>query len=179
VLTITIPEVELYDEVNNEFISIKEQKIQLEHSLISISKWEAKWKIPFLDSRQRSNESMIDYVRCMTVTPNVHPAAYNYIPKGEFDKVGNYIKDTMSATTLPEYRGKPNREIMTSELLYYYVIANGIPIECQKWHLNRLMTLIRIFDVKNTKGKKMPLKEVYQNNTALNEARRAMYNSKG
>lgn len=179
-LTITIPERELWDEERAEFISVKEQTLQLEHSLVSLSKWESKWKKPFLTKEDKTPEETIDYIRCMTLTPNVKPEVYNCLTHDNIAKINNYISDPMTATTINmQGLSKGGKEIVTSELVYYWMVALNIPFECQKWHLNRLITLIQVCNVKNTPPKKMSKRDIMSRNAALNAARRKKYNSKG
>lgn len=179
-LTITIPERELWDEERAEFVSVKEQTLQLEHSLVSLSKWESKWKKPFLTKEDKTPEETIDYIRCMTLTPNVKPEVYKCLTHDNIAKINNYISDPMTATTINMHGlSKGGKEIVTSELVYYWMVALNIPFECQKWHLNRLITLIQVCNVKNTPPKKMSKRDIMSRNAALNAARRKKYNSKG
>lgn len=182
-LKITIPATELYDEQVGEFIQIKEQDLQLEHSLVSISKWESKWKKPFLDSSQeRTTEEMIDYIRCMTLTQNVNPITYAGLTQKLVDQINEYINDPMTATWFSKDKdrpGPPSREKITSELIYYWMISLQIPMECQKWHLNRLLTLIRVCNIKNTPVTPMSKKAMAQQRAALNAQRRQRLNTKG
>lgn len=179
-LTITIPARELFDEKTEQFVYTKEQTLQLEHSLVSLSKWESKWKKPFFATKEKTNEETIDYIRCMTITQNVDPMIYNFLTDENLSAIHDYIEDPMTATTFSDNKnGKKNREIITAELIYYWMISSGIPFECQKWHLNKLITLIRVFEVKNTPPKKMSQRELMNRNRALNEARRKQFNSKG
>ena len=179
-LTITIPERELWDEERAELISVKEQTLQLEHSLVSLSKWESKWKKPFLTKEDKTPEETIDYIRCMTLTPNVKPEVYHCLTHDNIVKINNYISDPMTATTINMHGlSKGGKEIVTSELVYYWMVALNIPFECQKWHLNRLITLIQVCNVKNTPPKKMSKRDIMSRNAALNAARRKKYNSKG
>ena len=177
-LKIIVPAMEYYDEVNNEFIQFKEQVLQLEHSLVSISKWEAKWHKPFLDGKEKTLEQVIDYVRCMTITQNVKPEVYTRLTEGNLKAINEYIENPMTATTFSDTRQTPNREIITSEIIYYWMVAFNIPFECQKWHLNRLLTLIRVCNIKNNPPKKMGRNEILQRNKALNEARKKKLNTK-
>lgn len=180
-LTITIPKGEYYNESTQEFIYSKEQVLHLEHSLISLSKWESKWKVPFLGPKQKTNEQVLDYVKCMTLDRNVDDEVYTRLTNVNIDEIVKYIDDPMTATTFRDNkRAKKSNEIVTSELIYYWIIALNIPMECQKWHLNRLLTLVRVCDIKNDpKPKKMPLNEVYSSNSALNKARREAMKSRG
>ena len=179
-LEITVPEQELFNEATNEFIIIRSQVLKLEHSLVSISKWESKWKIPFLDKGKKTREQTIDYIRCMTITQNVNPMVYMGITNENIKAISDYIDDPMTATWFNEQQKRPGRqEIVTSELIYYWMIALNIPMECQRWHLNRLLTLVRICNIKNQKPKKMSKNEIYSRNRALNAARRQKFNSKG
>lgn len=178
-LKITIPSREMFDEKTQEFIHTKEYTIQLEHSLVSVSKWESKWNKPFLGKENKSIEETIDYIRCMTITQNIDPVVYNGLTTDNIDMINKYINSPMTATTFHDEKGKINREIITSELIYYWMTSLNIPMECQKWHLNRLLTLIRVCNIKNQPSKKMSKRELMQRNSALNAARRAKMNSKG
>lgn len=172
-LTITIPSRELWDEKTQEFVYTKEQTIQLEHSLVSISKWESKWHKPFLTKNEKTNEEIIDYVKCMTITQNVNPSVYKYLSIENIEQINQYIDNPMTATVFRNDKSeKANREIITSELIYYWMIALHIPPEYQKWHLNRLMTLIRVCNIKNTPKKKKSTKELLRERASINAARR-------
>lgn len=179
-LRITIAANESWDELREEFVTNKEQTLQLEHSLVSLSKWESKWHKSFLNARGMTTEELLDYVRCMTLTQNVSPDIYYRITNAQIDEIRAYINAPMTATTFSEdKRSKPSREIITSELIYHWMIDAGIPFECQKWHLNRLLTLIRVRNVKNSKPKPMGKKALMSRNTALNAARRNQLHSRG
>lgn len=179
-LQLTIPETELWDEIHEEFITIKAQTISLEHSLVSISKWESKWCKPFLSKEQKTPEETIDYIKCMTLTQNVDPCVYEFLSRENIEKINAYIESPMTATTFTnDKQQKPNREIITAEIIYYWMISFNIPLECQKWHLNRLLTLIRVMDVKNRPAKNMGKREIMSRNAALNAARRKKFNTKG
>jgi len=178
-LTIIVPSNELYDEETNTFIVTKEQVLQMEHSLVSISKWESKWLKPYLGKQERTKEEMLDYLRCMTTTQNVDPTLYSALSQANMAKIAKYIDSPMSATIINDTSRRANTEIITSELLYYWMIQFNIPFECQKWHLNRLMMLIRICSIKNEKPKKMSKADVMNRNKSLNEARKKANNTKG
>lgn len=180
-LQITIPSgEEQWDEAKQEFVYPKERTLQLEHSLVSLSKWESKWCKPFLSKQPKTFEETLDYIKCMTLTPNVGVDAYKYLTISCIDQINKYIDAPMTATTFSENKtAKANREQVTAEIIYYWMIALNIPFECQKWHLNRLLTLIRVCDIKNTPPKKMSRREIMNRNRALNAARRKKYNSRG
>lgn len=178
-LEITIPSKEYYDEEKNLFIETKEQTIRLEHSLVSLSKWESKWGKPFLSNVPKTSEESIDYIRCMTLTQNVDPNVYYAITNENIEEVAAYIESPMSATTINNRDKVTNREIVTAEIIYYWMIALKIPFECQKWHLNRLLTLIDVCSIKNNPQKKMSRSEILARNKALNEARKKQYNTRG
>ena len=179
-LEIVIPETEQWDEVKQEFISTKEQTLKLEHSLVSLSKWESKWCQPFLSKKEKTVEQTIDYIKCMTLTQNVDPNVYNLLTKDNILKINEYISAPMTATTFhQENKGGGNGELITSELIYYWMVSLNIPFECQKWHLNRLLTLIKVCSIKNQPPKKMSKKDIMSRNAALNAARRKQLNSKG
>lgn len=179
-LYLTVKGRELYDSENNRFIDVKTQTIQLEHSLVSISKWEAKWKKPFLSNKTMSVEETVDYIRCMTITQNVNPYLYFCVDDDNVKEVTAYVYDPMTATWFSKDEKKsPNRAVYTSEVIYWQMITLGIPFECQKWHLNRLLTLIHVCNEKNTPPKKLSGRELANRNRALNAARRKKYNSRG
>ena len=177
-LRITIAGGTIFNERTNKFKDIKGQTIELEHSLISISKWESKWKKPFISKKEKTVEEIIDYVRCMCLTQNVDSRVFNNLSEENVKEIRAYIEDPMTATTLPK-DGKQGKEVITSELIYYCMIACNIPIEFQKWHLNRLMTLIRVCEIKNSPQKKMSRKEILARNKALNDARRKKLGTTG
>ena len=179
-LTITIPSVEMFNEKTQEFFSTKEQTLQLEHSLVSLSKWESKWNKAFLTKTDKTKEETIDYIKCMTITQNVDPNVYSCLTPSNIEEILKYIEAPMTATTFSNFNQKEvNREVVTSELIYYWMISLNIPMECQKWHLNRLLTLIRVCNIKNTPPKKMSKKDIMSRNAALNAARRKQFGSTG
>lgn len=179
-LEIVVPSTEIYDEVHDEFIEIKEQTLRLEHSLVSLSKWESKWHKSFISKEGKTAEETVDYIRCMTLTQNVDPKTYLCLTQENIEAVNAYIDNPMTATTINRNDGrKPNRERITSELIYYWMISLGIPVEFQKWHLNRLLTLIEVCSIKNSPPKKMSKDEIMSRNRALNAARRKKFNTKG
>lgn len=179
-LKIEIPSAELYDEDREEFITVKKTTLRLEHSLVSVSKWESTWKKPFLDGKNKKTpEETIDYIRCMTLDQNVDPNVYLAIPSSEIEKINAYISDEKTATWFNEPNKSPSHEIVTSELIYYWMTAYQIPFECQKWHLSRLMALIRICNIKNAPDKKMSKSSILAKNKQINAARRKAMHTKG
>lgn len=179
-LTIIVPGRELYDEGHNLFLTIKEQKLQLEHSLVSLSKWESKWCKPFLSQQDKTQEEILDYVRCMTITQNVKPETYLCLSQANMQEIQEYINAPMTATTFSENENKKfNREVITNELIYYWMSALNIPHSCEKWHLNRLLTLIRVCNIKSQPPKKRSGRETANSYAALNAARRKRMNTKG
>lgn len=183
-LPLKIESAEFYDEATNEFHYVKPCTLQLEHSLISISKWEAKWHKPFIPNGKldnRTTEEMLDYIRCMTLNSNVPEEVYKALKPDDIKKIVAYITDPMTASTVSK-RGGPRgvgTKFITSELVYYWMVAFNVPFECEKWHFNRLMMLLKICDAENGDKKKMNPKDVARNNAALNAARRAKMHSKG
>ena len=178
-LEIVIPSIELWNEEKQEFDTVKGTTLKLEHSLVSLSKWESKWCKPFLSKEDKTQEETLDYIKCMTLTQNVDPNIYQYISNENINKIIAYINEPMTATTFREEKKGGSREIITAELIYYWMIALTIPFECQKWHLNRLLTLIRVCNIKNQPPKKMSKREIMSRNASLNAARRKQLNSKG
>lgn len=171
---------EHWDDDKEEFIDGEYCEISLEHSLVSISKWESKWCKPFISKKGMTDEETIDYIRCMTLTQNVPPEVYYSITDENIEQVKEYIEAPMTATWFSkEIKGRSSGETVTSELIYYWMIALNIPMECQKWHLNRLLTLIKVCNLKNQPAKKMNKKSVLSRYAEINKARRQQFNSKG
>ena len=179
-LTIDIPDVELFDEDTQTFSIRKGQKLKVEHSLVSLSKWEAHFCKPFLSNDAKSTSETVSYLVYMTVTPNVKPEVYLNVNQNVINKINEYIQAPMTATTFSKTQDhKINRDIITSEIIYYWMIALGVPFECQKWHLNRLLTLINICNIKQQKQKPMTRAELLARQRSLNAARRAKSGSRG
>lgn len=174
---------ESWDEVSECFIIPDSTTLKLEHSLVSISKWESRWHKPFLTTQgNMTDEETIHYIKCMTLTQNVADEVFERAARSHIciNKIAEYINNPMTATTFREEKGaKSSREIVTSELIYYWMFESGIPIECQKWHLNRLLTVIRVCSVKRQPPKKRSKRDIMSSNAALNAARRAQLNTKG
>ena len=180
-LPLKIPSFEYYDEKKQQFGKTKDTTLLLEHSLISIAKWESKWNVPFIGASNKTVEQCIDYVRCMTTNSGVDPVVYYGLTTGMLEEIDKYINQSMTAAwfTDKETTKKGSREAVTADLIYYWMVALRIPFECEKWHLNRLLTLIRICNIKNAPHKKMSRQEILERNRALNAARKAKARSKG
>lgn len=182
-LDIIIPSSEYYDEEKNEFFNSKEVELHMEHSLISISKWESKWHRAFMTNRKRTAEETLDYFRCMTIN-KVDPSVFNNLTKDNVEEIIDYINAPMTATYISQ-SGQPagssvRGDVKTSELIYYYMISLGIPFECEKWHINRLLALIHVCEVKNSGGKSgMSKADISRRYRSLNAARRKRYNTSG
>lgn len=177
-LNIRIKPIELFDDDKQEFINIEEQDILLEHSLVSISKWESKWHKPFISS-SKTNDELIDYIRCMIISDNNDKNIYKYLSNENLNEINEYISDSMTATTFFEQNNNSRKEIITSELIYFWMVSFNIPIQCENWHLNRLLTLIRICSIKNTPAKKMSKNEIMSRNAQLNAMRKQTLHTKG
>lgn len=176
-LKITVPGREFFD--GKEFSQTKDQTLTLEHSLVSVSKWEAKYHKPFISEKPLSHNEFVDYIRFMTLTQNVDPNVYLALTQKNLDDVSSYLNESMTATTFSKKNQHGRREIITAEIIYYWMVSYGIPFECQKWHLNRLLTLINVCNAKSQKPKKMSTSEIYAQNRAINAARRKKFNSRG
>lgn len=185
-LTIIVPDKEWFDEDTEQFVSIKGAVLQMEHSLIALSKWESKWKKSFLDKLDSlTPEEMIDYFRCMSINSKADPSVYAAI-WNDFElrnKVMDYINDSMSAVKFKEDKEGPHSSIkdsLTSDIIYYWMVANQIPFDCEKWHVNRLISLVRICGIKNNAGNKtMSKADLMRRNKDLNSARRSKMHSRG
>ena len=179
-LIITIPGREIFNNKTQTFSTTKEQTLQLEHSLVSLSKWESKWNKAFLSKTEKTLEETIDYIKCMTITQNVNPDVYHSLTKENIETINKYIESPMTATTFHNENQKgQSRETVTSELIYYWMISLNIPMECQKWHLNKLLTLIRVCNIKNSPPKKMSRRDVANRYASLNAARKNKLNTRG
>jgi hypothetical protein len=179
-LQIIIPRTELFNDHTQEFFNIGPQSLQLEHSLVSLSKWESKWQKPFLSKEDKTEEESLDYVRCMTISQNIHPDTYACITPALMQEIIAYIQAPMTATTFTKDDSrKINREVITAEIIYYWMIVHNIPFECQKWHLNKLLTLINVCNIKNQSPKKMSKRDLASRNQAINAARRRNLNTTG
>lgn len=184
-LKLKIPASEMWyespDGTDDHFITVPETELSLEHSLVSLSKWESIWHKPFLNDKEKTNEELISYMKCMTLTQNVPDEVYSSLMSNPMalSKVNQYIGDSMTATTIGESNNKKNRDIITSEIIYYWMISLNIPMECQKWHLNRLLMLIQVCSIKNAPQKKMSRSESLARVRRINAARRGKNHSKG
>lgn len=180
-LEISIPKQELFDNISGKFINIdRDINLRLEHSLISLSKWESKWKKAYLTEEVKNYLQSIDYVRCMAISKGINPDYYFALTVKDMETINKYINDPMTATTITKNdQSTKKKETITSELIYYYMIQFQIPFECEKWHLNRLLTLIEVCGVKGAPEKKMAMKDVYARNKAINEANRKKFKTRG
>lgn len=180
-LDVYVPAQELFDERTEIFYTIKEPiTITMVHSLLSISKWEAKWHVPFVDNDKITDEQMIDYLRCMTITKNVPDAAYYVISTSAQDmkQISDYLANPMTARKPSRGHGR-SRKIVTADLIYFWMFSYNIPIECEKWHLNRLLALIQTCSDESEQPKKMNKRDLYNQNRELNALRRKKYHTKG
>lgn len=180
-LQLILNEPEKFDEINEEFIPGKSMKIHLEHSLVSLKKWEAKYHKPFLTEESKSIEETIDYIKFMTITQNVPNEMYLFLTDENICEINKYMEDPMTATWFSQNdeKGRINGEQVTAELIYYWMISFNIPVEFQKWHLNQLLTLIKVCNVKNQPQKKMSKRDTMNQYAALNAARKKQFHTKG
>lgn len=181
-LTLHVPGKELFDSADQSFIDIPATTLRLEHSLVSLSKWESKWHKSFLSNADKlTDDELLDYIKAMTITQKVNPLVYENLDQPTVDRISEYISNPMTATTFGDQNNRPSRQIITSEVIYYWMVSFNIPIECQKWHLNRLLTLIKVCSIEANKhsGKKMSKAELLRRNNQINAERRARLNTSG
>lgn len=179
-LTIIVPGVEMFDEQTEEFVTKDDTPLDLEHSLVSLSKWESIYEKPFLGKEDKTSEEIFEYIKLMTLTPNVPADLYLKLSEDNISTINKHIEAKMSATWFSETPGAPqSRDVITAELIYYWMITFQIPFECERWHLNRLFTLIRVCNVKQAKPKKMSRSEIAARNRELNLQRRAQLGTSG
>lgn len=182
-LKLHLKELEYFDDSKQEFVTLPALDLELEHSLVSISKWESKWKKPFLSESSRTDQETIDYIGHMANTAIPPEEIYPRLSESDVEKIATYINEEQTATWFYDpSKGKPQKkkpsETITSELIYYWIISLAIPTECQYWHLSRLLTLIRVCNEKNN-PKKLSRAEIAERNRALNEKRKAEMNTRG
>lgn len=179
-LRITVPSVEVFNEATQEFDKFPETILELEHSLVSLSKWESTWEKPFLGQDSKTTEETYGYIRAMSLTEDIPEDVFLRFTPDNLKLVNSYINAKMTATWFKENPNQPpNREIITAEIIYYWMIALNIPFECQYWHLNKLMTLIQVCNQKNQPEKKMSQRELAARNRQLNAQRKAQFNTRG
>lgn len=181
-LQIEVNGTQLWDEEKEQFVSTDSTVIRLEHSLVSISKWESIYKRPYLVPQRFSQKETVDYIKCMCLDDNISDEVFFavYGDSSLMKQIDDYINSSPTATTINDNdKKKRNSEKITSELIYYWMVANEIPFTCETWHIERLLTLIRVCNVKNQPPKKQSSKDIYARNKQLNAARRAKHHSKG
>ena len=179
-LTITVPGDEVYDEETRLFATVGDFNLDLEHSLLSLSKWESEFQKPFLSSDEKTSEETISYIKAMILTPDFPPEVLSRLSSENHKQINEYIQNKMTATWFNELPGAPkSSEAITSELIYYWLVAFNIPFEVQTWHLNRLLTLIRICNVKSQKPQKMTREQIAARNRELNAQRRKQLGTRG
>ena len=180
-LRLLIPKREYWDPIREKFITIPEVKVELEHSLNALSKWESKWHIPFHSDKPKTNEQNIDYVRCMCLDANVDPNVFNYLTEQNVNDISDYIQDSSTATWFSETKKTGRKDVITAEIIYYWMTVYNIPSEYEYWHLNKLLTLLRVCAEKNNtdaNGKKMN-KMTASQRQKLNAARKKKYHTRG
>ena len=177
-LQITVPAARFFNEKTEEFIESPALNLRLEHSLISVSKWESKWHKSFLNAGAYTREEFLDYVRCMSLDPNVTYDSLIGLGYNEIEKITKYIHEPMTATTFHNQKKETGRSIITAEIIYYWMITFEIPFECEKWHLNRLLTLINVCSIKQNPSK-MNKRDAAMMRMMANESRRKKFGTKG
>lgn len=178
-LTLFIPKSERFDEATQQFVD-DGWTVEMEHSLVSLSKWESFFKKPFISKDEKTSEESLWYIKAMVISPGIPEEAFNYMTQSNVNAINAYVSDSMTATTIAELPGqKQNTEKITNELIYYWMSVLGVPIACETWHLSRLLTFIKVCNAKNTPAKKMPKNEALRRQRELNAQRRAQFGTSG
>jgi hypothetical protein len=179
-LILVVGATEVYDEKDGTFTAQGGVEFQLEHSLVSLSKWESEFEKPFLGKADKTPEETLAYIAHMVLTPNPPGDFLRRLSKENLETVNTYIDRKMTATWFSDQPNSPRtREVITSELIYYWMTVFNIPSEYQTWHLNRLFTLIRICNIKQSKPQKMSRGEIARRNRELNAQRKAQMGTSG
>lgn len=178
-LKVTIPTKDYYDDRSNEFVMTSAVELELEHSLASLSKWESKWEIPYFSDEAKSDEQVLDYIRCMVTNTEVDISVIMRMENEDLIRVKEHIEAKMTATWFSGQKQSGPAPVVTNEVIYYWMVENGIPFECENWHLNRLLTLIKVCGEKRKPEKKMSSSEIADRNRRLNEERLKKYNTTG
>lgn len=179
-LRIVVGATENYDEQSSSFVKQGGTALELEHSLLSLSKWESEFEKPFLGAKKKTGEEVLGYIRCMCLTPDTPPEVFQHLSEDNLKDVNSYIDAKMTATWFSDQPGAPKTsEVITAELIYYWMTVFSIPFECENWHINRLFTLIRICNIKQAKPKKMSRTEMAQRQRELNAQRKAQTGTTG
>ena len=177
-LQLKLPKIRLFKEATEEYVYYEPLTVKLEHSLISIQRWESKWHKSFLSAESLTQEELFDYIRCMSLNPDIDPTFVSRLTPDDFNKIREYMNEPMTATVI--HRSKPRGgrpPIITAELIYYWMTAYNIPFECSKWHIKQLLTLVEVCSVKSNPGGKT--RGTAAERAAMNKARRAKTGSKG
>lgn len=181
-LTLTILGQEYFDTDKQEFVYPESVVLELEHSLVSLSKWEQIWEKPFLAPGEKTTEEVYSYIKCMCLNDDVTDEQLKFLSAENMTQINEHLDAKMTATTFHEIPGQPNsrgREQVTNELIYYWMVSFKIPFETQYWHLNRLITLIKVLNAKNQPAKKMGRREQMSQQRQLNAQRRAQMGTSG
>ncbi len=179
-LTINVAMQEGYDREKREFVTLVGFDLNLEHSLVSLSKWESEFKKPFLSDKPKTDDQTLWYIKAMILNEEVPEDLFARLKPSHAESINEYINDSMTATWFNETADRRrNSEVITAEIIYYWMIEFGIPVEFQHWHLNRLLTLIKVCNQKKTPPKKMSQREILQRQRELNEQRRAEHGTAG
>lgn len=178
-LTIRIPPQESFDDEKQQFVNFEGFTLELEHSLVSLSKWESKHKKPFLTKEPKTGVELLDYIRAMVLTPDVPLEVFKFLTDENLKEINEYINTDFTATWFTAKPQPPSREAVTSELIYYWMFSFGIDKECENWHLSRLITLVKVFNAKQTKQAPRSRSEMIAERKRLNEARRQQYGTTG
>ena len=185
---VDIPSGLLFNDADQTFIETQAVTLELEHSLAAISKWECKWHTPFFGEQKKTNDQVIDYIKCMTLNEDVDPNVYLVLPQTVIQEIGEYLENPMTSIKWPDKPmnngktrtyGKPSKETITSELIYYWMFTQNIPLECENWHINKLLSVIRMCSTKNTPPKKTNPNAILARNASLNAARRKALGTTG
>lgn len=179
---------ELFDEETNTFLHPVGKKLHLEHSLLSISKWEAEWEIPFLNTDKTSEQSL-SYIKCCVLDDDFDELLLNTLSDKNILDFNAYLSKGMTAKKIIDLRSSlsqkrksrrpASQKALTSEDIYYSMIQFHVWKECEEWPLQRLLSLLQLCSLKSNSTGEMSKSDQAKFYREENARRKAKYHTNG